>query len=324
MHTYRIPGIALEVSRIAYGCMNIGGAWNTSPLSDERRLGAARAVHAAVDQGITLFDHADIYCRGKSEEAFGAVLRSSPGLRAKIVLQSKCGIRVAGDPEPGLPGRYDFSADHILRSVEGSLRRLGAESLDLLLLHRPDPLAEPEEVARAFDALYASGRVRAFGVSNHTRGQIELLRSAVDQPLVVNQVELSLLHHHLINEGIIADRDEPGAPRAEGTLDYCRREQILVQAWAPVAGGRLLDPPAGADGRVRAAADLVAQMAAGKRTSKEAIVLAWILRHPAHIQPIIGTTKPERIAASCLADGVELSREEWYALFTAARGSKVP
>ena len=146
MHTYRIPGIALEVSRIAYGCMNIGGAWNTSPLSDEHRLGAARAVHAAVDQGITLFDHADIYCRGKSEEAFGAVLRSSPGLRAKIVLQSKCGIRVAGDPEPGLPGRYDFSADHILRSVEGSLRRLGAESLDLLLLHRPDPLAEPEEV----------------------------------------------------------------------------------------------------------------------------------------------------------------------------------
>jgi len=324
MRTYAIPQTTLDASRIAYGCMNIGGQWSTTPLTDDGRLRASRAVHAAVDAGITLFDHADIYCRGKSEEVFGGILRSSPGLRSKIVLQSKCGIRVANDPEPGLPGRYDFSAAHILASVDGSLRRLGSDTLDLLLLHRPDPLVEPEEVARAFDTLHASGKVRWFGVSNHTAGQIELLRSAVDQPLVVNQVELSLLHHYLISEGIIADRNEPGSPRAEGTLDYCRRQNIFVQAWAPVAGGRLFDPAPGAESHVRAAAELVAAMAAEKQTSAEAIVLAWLLRHPARIQPIIGTTQPGRIAASCLADGIDLSREEWYALFTAARGAKVP
>ncbi len=324
MRTYRIPQTTTDVSRIAYGCMNIGGSWDRSPLTDAEISRASRAVHAALEGGITLFDHADIYCRGKSEEVFGAVLRSSPGLRAKMVLQSKCGIRVAGDPVPGLPGRYDFSAGHILASVEGSLRRLGTETLDVLLLHRPDPLVEPEEVARAFDALHRSGKVRSFGVSNHTAGQIELLRSAVDQPLVINQVELSLLHHHLVNEGVIADRNEAGSPRAEGTLDYCRLHNILIQAWAPVAGGQLFDPAPDAEGRVRAASELVAAMAAEKGTSSEAVALAWLLRHPAHIQPIIGTTQPGRIAASCLADGVELSREEWYALFTAGRGAKVP
>ena len=139
MRTYRIPHTTLNVSRIGYGCMNIGGQWDRTPLTAADRLRASRAVHAALDEGITLFDHADIYCAGKSEEAFGELLRSSSALRQMIVLQSKCGIRVSGDPEPGLPGRYDFSAEHILRSVEGSLRRLGSETLDLLLLHRPDP-----------------------------------------------------------------------------------------------------------------------------------------------------------------------------------------
>lgn len=324
MRTIPLPQTPLKTSRIAYGCMNIGGSWDAAPLGAPARRGAADAIRAALDEGITLFDHADIYCAGKSEEAFGEFLRASPGLREQIVLQSKCGIRRSGDPGPADPGRYDFSAAHILRCVEGSLRRLGTDRLDLLLLHRPDPLVEPEEVARAFDSLHAGGKVRWFGVSNHTPDQIELLLGTLDQPLVVNQVELSLLHHYLASEGIIANMDEPGSPRAAGTLDYCRRKKILVQAWAPLAGGRLIDPPPGAPDSVRAAAALVAAMAAEKGTSPEAVALAWLLRHPAPLQPVIGTARPGRIAAACAADRVELTREEWYALLTAARGKRVP
>lgn len=324
MRTYRIPRTDLDVSRIAYGCMNIGGEWDKTPLGAAERLGASRAVHAAVEHGITLFDHADIYCGGKSEEAFGEILRSSPALRGSIVLQSKCGIRKAGDPEPGSPGRYDFSAAHIVSAVEGILRRLGTESLDLLLLHRPDPLVEPDEVADAFESLHAGGKVLWFGVSNHTAGQIALLQRSLDRPIVVNQVELSLLHHHLISDGVVANRDPATLSGVLGTIDYCRTNSILLQAWSPVAGGRLFDPPPDAAAHVRAAAALVDAMAKEKGTTREAVVLAWLLRHPAPIQPIIGTLKPERIAASCEADTIELSREEWYSLLAAARGDRMP
>lgn len=324
MKTYRIPQTDLEVSRLGYGCMNLGGSWDQTPLTAAEKAKVARLVVTAHEQGINLFDHADIYTRGKSEAVFGEILQQIPGLRDRIVLQSKCGIRFKDDPQPGDPPRYDFSYSHIVRSVEGSLRRLQTDRLDVLLLHRPDPLVEPEEVAQAFDELQRSGKARHFGVSNHTPAQIALLQKYVNQPLVINQVELNLLHAHLINDGIVANQMEGYYAAAAGTLDYCRLHGILIQAWAPVAGGKLIDPPAQAEARVRNAASLVAKLAGDKGTSKEAIVLAWLLRHPAGIQPIIGTTHPDRLTASCLADQVTLSREEWVALFVAARGAPLP
>ena len=323
MNTYPLPHTDLRVTRIAYGCMNLGGSWNVAPPTSEETNKAARLIETALEQGINFFDHADIYTRGKSEAVFGTYLAANPGVREKIILQSKCGIRFADDPVRGLPGRYDFSYEHITRSVEGSLQRLQTDYLDILLLHRPDPLVEPEEVARAFDELHQSGKVRHFGVSNHTAGQMALLQKTVQQPLIANQVELNLLHTGLIEEGILANQDGVAHTAVMGTLDYCRLNGIMIQAWAPVAGGKLIHPPAG-DERAARAASLIARMAQEKSTTKEAIILGWLLRHPAPVQPIIGTTNPERIKASCAADMITLSREEWYGLLVAVRGKPVP
>lgn len=324
MKSYRVPHTDLDVSCIGYGCMNLGGSWDRTPLSRAERSRAAHVIATAIEQGITLFDHADIYTCGKSEAVFGEVLQQLPGVRDNIVIQSKCGIRLKDDPQPGDPPRYDFSYPHILRAVEGSLRRLNTSYLDVLLLHRPDALVEPEEVAKAFAELQGSGKVRYFGVSNHTAMQISLLQKHLDQPLVINQVELNLLHAHLITDGIVANREGEQYTAAAGTLDYCRLHHMMIQAWSPVAGGTLIDPPPEAEARVRKTAERVAELAKDKDTSKEAIVLAWLLRHPARIQPLVGTTNPARLVASCLADRLDLSREEWYALFVAARGTSLP
>jgi predicted oxidoreductase len=322
MKTYLLAD-GLPVSRLAYGCMQLSRAWDATPVTaDERRL-TQRLVETALAGGITLFDHADIYARGKSEQVFGDVLRASPGLRERMVLQSKCGIRFADDP-PGTPGRYDFSQAHIVASAEGSLSRLGVGHLDVLLLHRPDALVEPDEVAKAFDTLHTAGKVRHFGVSNHTAGQIALLRRHVRQPLVANQVEVSLLHHHLIDDGVVANTTGHAYASAAGTLDYCRLHDLRMQAWSPLAGGKLATTSEFADPVIRATSALLHQLAEEKGVTPEAIQLAWLLRHPAGIQPIVGTTDPVRLAACCAADGVTLSREEWYALFTAARGTRVP
>ena len=213
---------------------------------------------------------------------------------------------------------------HIVASVEGSLARLGVDHLDILLLHRPDPLVEPDEVARAFDALHASGKVRHFGVSNHTRGQIDLLRRHVRQPLVANQVEISLLHLPLIDDGVVANTTGHAYASARGTLDHARLHGIRLQAWSPLAGGKLAMASGFADPVIRETATLLRQLAEAHRVTPEAIQLAWLLRHPAGLQPIVGTTDPVRLAACCAADEVQLSREEWYALFTAARGGRVP
>jgi predicted oxidoreductase len=324
VQSYRIPHTDLDVSRIGYGCLKLGGGWDRTPLGRTERSRAAGLIATALDRGITLFDHADIYTYGKSEAVFGEVLQQLTGVRDTIVIQSKCGIRLPDDPEPGNPPRYDFSYDHLLRAVEGSLRRLRTGHLDVLLLHRPDALVEPEEVAHAFADLRRSGKVRYFGVSNHTAAQMALLQKHLDQPLVINQVELNMLHAHLIADGIGANREGGPYAAASGTLDYCRVHGIMLQAWAPVAGGTLIDPPPGADERVRKTAARVAELAQDKSTSREAVVLAWLLRHPARIQPIIGTTNPDRLVASCLADRLDLSREEWYDLFVTARGTSLP
>lgn len=318
MKTYTIPNTDLKITRIAYGCMPLGGSWDSSQLiSADTRKKALAAIQAALDGGINFFDHADIYCSGKSEEVFSDLWQVSPGIRSRIYLQSKCGIR---------SNQFDFSYAHIMEAVEGSLKRLKTSYLDVLLLHRPDALVEPEEVARAFDELHASGKARYFGVSNHTAAQIELLRKFVRQPILFNQVELNVIHTHMLDEGINFNQDQPARPlRNEGTIEYCRLHDITLQAWRPLAWGKLTGR-AGvtlSDSEQKTSA-LLAEMASAKGVSPETILVAWILRLPAHIQPIIGTTHLGRIQSSCQADTVELTREEWYRLFIAGRGANLP
>jgi predicted oxidoreductase len=305
--------------------MPLGGSWDHAPLDDQTRQEAVYSLHAALDQGINFFDHADIYAMGKSEEVFSSLWQESPGLREKIYVQSKCGIRFPGSPNPDSPQRFDFSYEHILESVEGSLRRLKTSYLDLLLLHRPDPLVEPEEVARAFDELHQAGKVRWFGVSNHTAAQMDLLRNSLSQELVANQVEFNPIHTHMLDEGILFNQYNARLTRNEGVIEYCRLHNITVQAWAPLAAGRLTGRPRANDGtQVQRTADLVSQMAAEKGVHPEAILIAWILRHPAKIQPLPGTTNPERLLAAAEAERVNLTREEWYGLFVAGRGEPLP
>ncbi len=325
MKTYRIPQTDLHASRIAYGCMKIGGAWDHSAITPEVQKSAKATVEAALTEGINFFDHADIYCCGKSETVFAQVLKDDPTLRDRIILQSKCGIRFPNDALiSGEPPRYDFSYEHIIRATEGILSRLGISHLDILLLHRPDPLAEPAEVARAFDELQTSGKVRHFGVSNHTPAQIDLLKRQVRQPLVVNQLQFSLIQPALVVEGFSANQTGVTANLATGILDYCQINDILVQAWSPVGGGNFLNPSVEKESPLKEAYALVTELAQAKNTSPEAILLAWILRHPAGIQPIIGTTKAERVIQSALAAEVTLTREEWYSLLAKVRGKNVP
>ncbi len=315
----------LQVTRIAYGCMPLGGAWDYTPIQERTRREAARSIRAALDQGINFFDHADIYTMGKSEEVFSEIWQQAPHLRGDIYLQSKCGIRWGGEPDATSPHRFDFSYEHIVRSVEGSLRRLQTDYLDVLLLHRPDPLVEPEEVARAFDELHQAGKVRWFGVSNHTAAQISLLQKYLRQRIVANQVAFNLIHTFLIDEGITFNQDNPRLARNLGTLEYCREHNISLQSWGSLAWGHLTGKmPEQPDERITRTAALVAEMARQRNVAPEAILVAWILRLPAHIQAVIGTRDPGRIAAACLADDVELDREEWYRLFTAGRGESLP
>jgi predicted oxidoreductase len=315
----------LQVTRIAYGCMPLGGTWDTTPLTEETTREGVKSVRAALDQGINFFDHADIYCRGKSEEVFSAIWQEVPSLRQKIYLQSKCGIRFQGDAGASAPHRFDFSYEHIVESAEASLRRLKTDYLDVLLLHRPDPLVEPDEVARAFDELHQAGKVRWFGVSNHTAAQLELLRHSLRQPIVANQVAFNVIHTHMLDEGVIFNQYNPKLTRNEGTIEYCRLHNITLQAWGALAWGQLTGRQVeGRAENVIKATQVVSEMARQKGVSGEAVLIAWILRHPAKVQAIIGTTKPERIAAACPGNGIDLTREEWYWLFTAGRGESLP
>lgn len=326
MKMMHLPQTDLRVSQILYGCMQIGGTWDKSLLSETTVKDAIKIVRIALDEGINFFDHADIYCLGKSEQAFSSIWEEIPHLREKIILQTKCGIRFAGDPQDSSPARYDFSYEHILGSVEGSLRRLKTDYVDILLLHRPDPLVEPEEVARAFDQLHQAGKVRYFGVSNHTAAQIALLKRYLDQPLVVNQIELNLIHSHVLNAGVVFNQDQPESPvRTEGTFEYCRLHDITIQAWSPLALGKVSGKPVDdSESVIAKVAELVREMAEDKDCAPEAILIAWLLRLPGQVQPVIGTTNLNRIRASCEASSLVLSREDWFQLFTAGRGAPVP
>jgi predicted oxidoreductase len=319
MQGYPLGVSDLKVSQIGYGAMSIGGSWDNSPLTDSVRNSALQVLRTALDAGINFFDHADIYCNGKSEEVFSDLWKDTPHLRQQIYLQTKCGIRFTP------PHRFDFSHEHIVTSVEGSLKRLRTDYIDVLLLHRPDPLVEPEEVARTFDELQSAGKVRWFGVSNHTAAQMDLLRRYLHQPIVANQVEFNLIHTHLLDEGIVFNQNNPRIARNEGVIEYCRLHNITLQAWSPLATGKLTGKPYLKDGiHIQKTAELVAQMALEKGVQPEAILIAWILRHPAKIQPLLGTTNPRRILAACEAEKINLTREEWYSLFLTGRGEALP
>ena len=326
MERIKLRGTDLEVSRLCAGCMGLGGGWGRDTVLTAEHEAEARAfIDAALENGIDFFDHANIYAFGRTEEVFGRILHERPALRDRIVIQSKCGIRWKDDPA-GSPQRFDFSAEHILRSVEASLARLRTDRLDILLLHRPDVLWEGEEIARAFDTLKRAGKVRYFGVSNHNRYQMEYLQSFLPDPLVANQLEMSLLHHGFAEVDVSFNQAAPGYPDGwEGVKEYSRLNGVSLQAWSPLARG-VLSGKSAADqaATVRDTAALVARMAKERGLPAEAIVVAWLLRHPARIVPVLGTTKPQRIKACARATEVELGREEWYALFAAARGKAMP
>lgn len=313
-----LPG----VSRLVYGCMGLGGDRPTGAPDRTERERAHAAIDAAVDEGINCFDHADIYADGRAEALFGTVLQSRPELRHQIYLQSKCGIRPA-DGEA--PKRYDLSRRWIVQSVEGTLQRLGTDYIDLLLLHRPDPLLEPEEIASAFATLRHHGKVRHFGVSNMHQHQIALIQESLEEPLVANQLPLGLGAIAAIDEGVRAGQPVGPGPATPGLIDWCRQQRIQLQAWSPLGRGLFTGAPL--DNRapsVHAVTWRVRELAAQTDLPPEAVVLAWLLRHPAAIQPVIGTTRPARIRACARALAYRMDRATWYGLFEAARGSAVP
>ncbi len=304
MKSQTLPNTNLEASSVILGLMRISSMTD----GDIRSL-----VSGARDAGINFFDHADIYGTEthECEKRFGDAVTFSAAERASVIIQSKVGIR---------SGFWDFSTEHILRSVDESLAALQMEYLDLLLLHRPDALVEPDEVAAAFDVLQSSGKVRNFGVSNHTPGQTELLKSSVSQPLVVNQVQLSLTHAPMITAGMSANMAglDQSVDRGNGIIDYSRLNGITLQAWSPFQKGFFDGIFLGDRETYSALNDVIDELAAKYEVAPAAIAVAWITRHPADIQVVLGTTNISRLTDSAAGADVRLTRPEWYRLFTAA------
>jgi predicted oxidoreductase len=300
MKYIKVPNTDMNASEISLGCMRI---------SDMTNQEISTLIHTALDEGINFFDHADVYGDGKCEEKFSEALGMNSSLREKMILQTKCGIR---------QGSFDFSKEHILEAVDGSLKRLRTEYVDVLLLHRPDALVEPEEVAEAFTILETSGKVKYFGVSNQNPMQIELLCKFVKQKIHFNQLQLSITNTGMIDAGITVNMQiDRSINRDGGILDYCRLKDIIIQPWSPFQygffEGVFLDNP-----KFPELNQKINAIAAAKDVTNTAIAIAWLLRHPAHMQPIIGTTHPQRVKDSCQASGITLSREEWYQIYLAA------
>ncbi len=287
----------LKVSQIALGCMRIAG--KTPEQLEE-------LIKKAMDLGINFFDHADIYGGGKSEEVFGEVLKRHPDWREKMIIQTKCGI---------CKGYYDFSKQHIIESVNKSLERLQTDYVDVLLLHRPDALMDPKEVAEAFDELYEDKKVKYFGVSNMTPYQIELIQKYTKHKLLFNQVQFNVVNAGMIDSGINANMtNAQSVDHDGGILDYCRIHDITIQPWSILQAswekGTFLDHP-----DYQKLNDLLAALGEKYGVNKSTLSLAWILRHPACMQPIAGTTSPDHLEELCQAVNIELSREDWYALY---------
>jgi len=309
--------------RLIYGCMGLGGDWDATPYTAADVDLAAAVIDAARAAGMTLFDHADIYTRGKAESVFGEVLAATPGLRDKITLQTKCGIRLAGE---GLPGRYDLSGENILARVNESLRRLKTDYVDILLLHRPDPLMDVREAADAVARLMNDGKVRALGVSNMSAEQIAYLQDTVETPIVANQLEMSLGKRAWLESTVLVNRDDDGAAGfPHGTLEHAATQGIELQAYGSMAQGRYTGSASSSPADAAAAA-MVSSLAESYGCAPEAVVLGWLMKHPARISPVVGTTNLGRIAACADARRVAdaMSREDWYGLWIAARGGDLP
>ena len=296
----RLLGGVLPVSAVAMGCMRLCDA----------KEDPDRVIGTALENGIDCFDHADIYGGGRCEALFGDWLAAHPSVRDRITIQTKCGIR---------KGCYDFSKEHILSSVEASLRRLRTDHVDVLLLHRPDTLMEPEEVAEAFDALEQSGKVRFFGVSNHSPLQIELLKTAVKQPIVADQLQFSIPESGIVTSGLNFNmKNEESVMHDGGALEYLRIRGITIQAWSPFQSGFFRGPFVGDREKHPILNQKLDELAEIYGVAPIAIAAAWILRHPAKMQVISGSVSPERMRAICAGADVDLSREDWYALYRAA------
>ncbi|MCP3028529.1 aldo/keto reductase family oxidoreductase [Halobacillus sp. A5] len=295
----------LEAGEISLGCMR---------MSELSQKDAAEVIENAMELGVDLFDHADIYGKGKSEEVFAKAIKMNDDVREQIKLQTKCGIH---------DGYFDFSKEHILESVEGSLSRLKTDYIDSYLLHRPDVLMEPEEVAEAFATLKESGKVRYFGVSNQNPMQMELLKKYLKDDLIVNQLQLSVVHTPVIDAGFNVNMmNDPAIVRDSSVLEYCRLNDITIQAWSPYQHGMIEGPFIGNDAFPEVNAKLQ-ELAEKKGVTDTAIATAWILRHPADIQPVVGTMNPKRLQAIAEASHIELTRQEWYELYRAA-GNELP
>ncbi|HEN8961075.1 TPA: aldo/keto reductase [Streptococcus agalactiae] len=290
----------IQATRIALGCMR---------MSDLKGKQAEEVVGTALDLGINFFDHADIYGGGLSELRFRDAIKHSNVNRDKMIIQSKCGIR---------EGYFDFSKEYILSSVDGILERLGTEYLDFLILHRPDVLVEPEEVAEAFTKLRAEGKVKHFGVSNQNRFQMELLQSYLDEPLAVNQLQLSPAHTPMFDAGLNVNMlNKASIEHDDGIVDYCRLKRVTIQAWSPfqidLSRGLFVNHP-----DYKELNETIAKLAKNYNVSSEAIVIAWILRHPAKMQAIVGSMNPSRLKAIDKANDIALTRKEWYDIYRSA------
>jgi len=300
-------GNKLPAPAIALGCMRI---------TDLDKPSLNNLLQTAIEGGVNFFDHADIYSGGECERVFGQAVRELKIPRDKIQVQTKCGIR---------HGFYDFSKEHILASLDNSLKNLGMDYVDAYLLHRPDTLMEPEEVAEAFAALHKAGKVRHFGVSNHNPGQIKLLNKYLnpEQRIIINQLQLSPTNTGMIDAGFNVNMENPPSIDHDGSvLEFCRLEDISIQAWSPFLYGFFEGVFLGSDKYPELNAE-INKLAEEKGVTPEAIVIAWILRHPAKIQAIPGTTNAQRLKGICAAAKVELSRPEWYAIYRAA-GNELP
>lgn len=312
MKTVKLGKSSLTASALCYGCWRIAGSRDQSAPADSAEGRAA--LLAAYEAGYTLFDGADIYGGGQAEVVLGKTLREVSGMRERILITSKCGVRPAGSPTAGAPGRYDFAPEYIVQSCEGSLQRLGLETIDLYMLHRPDYLGDPHAIAGAFAQLYDAGKVRFFGVSNFRPSLVNALQAAVPFPLVVNQVEISLAQRAALDDG---------------TLDQCLEKQIAPMAWSPLGAGllgsgakRLL--PAQQGYQTDAIVKTLDEIGAARGVSRTVLAYAWLLKHPSKIVPIVGSTNPGRIREAVQATELELTREEWYRLLLAARGEPLP
>ena len=308
MKYYMMKNTDLEVSALALGTMRI---------PDKGIDAAEKLIHTALDLGINFIDEADIYGGGTSEEMLGEIFERNPGLRDKVILQSKAGIVFRNGH------RYDMSKSYIVPAVEDSLRRLRTDHLDILLLHRPDALMDPAEVAEAFDELHKAGKVRYFGVSNQNASQMRLLAKYMHMPIVADQLQFSLLHSGLVDQGIFVNMiDSEATDRDGGTLNYCMLEDIRIQSWSPLQAsgwtGTFIDNP-----KYAKTNEILADLADKYGVSKTAVALAWILRHPAGMQPILGTTSVEHLTESCDATNFTLTNQEWYDLYL-AEGRPLP